>query len=156
MESEAGILEFKVYDLASEGWLMANLPCTCGGHWVRAGAQRLVDVDGRPCDEFDAACDTGNTPITFRFDLSAFFGHKGKTEAWIATTLPDADERTRGRVARKLGPPFMTRLTSFIQGLAKDGDRVTLLYLHSRIAEALTAIETAEPGVAEPEEDGGR
>jgi hypothetical protein len=145
MESEPGLLELKVYDIASEGWLMANLPCTCGGRWVRTGAQRLVDVDGRPCDELDAACDACNTRITFRFDLSAFFDHNDKTEAWIATTLPDADERTRGRVARKLGPPFMTRVTSFIQGLSKDGDRVTLLYMHSRIAEALEAMSTTEP-----------
>lgn len=144
MASEPRLLELKVYDIASEGWLIANLPCTCGGHWVRMGAQRLVDVDGRPCDELDAACDACHTRITFRFDVSAFFGHKEKTEAWIATTLPDADERTRGRVARKLGPPLMTRVTSFIQGLSKDGDRVTLLYMHSRIAEALEAMSRAQ------------
>lgn len=143
MESERGVLEFKVYDLASEDWLMANLPCTCGGHWLRTGAQRLVDVDGRPCDELDAACDACNTRITFRFDVSGFFGHREKTDAWIATTLPDADERTRGRVARRLGPPFMTRMTSFIQGLSKDGDRVTLLYMHSRIEEALQGMSLA-------------
>lgn len=102
MASEPRLLELKLYDIASEGWLIANLPCTCGGRWVRTGAQRLVDVDGSPCDELDAACNTCSTPITFRFDVSAFFGHKEKTEAWTATTLPDADERTRGRVARKL------------------------------------------------------
>lgn len=149
MASEPRLLELKVYDIASEGWLIANLPCTCGGRWVRTGAQRLVDVDGSPCDELDASCNTCNAPITFRFDVSAFFGHKENTEAWIATTLPDADERTRGRVARKLGPPLMTRVTSFIQALSKDGDRVTLLYMHSRIAEALEAMPTAEPEAAE-------
>ncbi len=83
--------------------------------------------------------------------MSAFFGHKEKTDAWIATTLPDADERTRGRVARKLGPPFMTRFTSFVQGLAKDGDRVTLLYMHSRIAHALETMSTAKPEAARGE-----
>jgi hypothetical protein len=155
MESEPGILELKVHDLASERWVMANLPCVCGGHWLSSGAKRLVDVEGRPCDELDATCDACGTSVTFRFDVSAFFGHKAQTEAWIATTLPEADGRTRGRIARKLGSPLMTRITSFILGLTKDGDRVTLLYMHSRIAEALAAMETAEPGAAEPEENGG-
>lgn len=151
MELEPRLFELKVYDIASEGWLIANLPCTCGGRWVRTAPQRLVDVDGRPCDELDAACDTCNTRITFRFDVSAFFGHKEKTKAWIATALPDADESTRGRVARKLGPPLMSRVTSFIQGLSKDSDRVTLLYMHSRIAEALASMPTAEPKASEAE-----
>lgn len=151
MESEPGIVEVKVYDVAAERWLMTMLKCACGGSWGGSGAQRLVDVDGRPCDEIDAICDACGLPMTFRFDVSAFFGHKGKVEAWIATTLPDADERTRGRIARKLGPPFMTRFTSFIQGLAKDGDRVTLLYMHSRIAQALETMSTAEPESAEGE-----
>lgn len=149
MESAPGILEFKVYDIASEGWLMANVPCTCGGRWRSTGPQRLVHVEGRSCDEFDAACSACNQHLTFRFDVSAFFGHKEKTAAWIATTLPDADERTRGRVARKLGPPFMTRFTSLIQGLAKDGDRVTLLYMHSRIAGALESMSTDVPEAPE-------
>ncbi len=68
----------------------------------------------------------------------------------LRSARPEAPaERTRGRVARKLGPPLMTRVTSLIRGLSKDGDRVTLLYIHSRIAEALEAIPTAEPEAAE-------
>lgn len=153
MESEPGIVELKVYDVASERWVMANLPCACGGRWASSGAQRLVDVEGRPCDELDVTCDACGTQMTFRFDVSAFFGHKEKTDAWIGTTLPAADERTRGRIARKLGPPLMTRVTSFIQSLAKDGDRVTLLYMHSRLAEALEAMSKAETDSPDIEPD---
>lgn len=151
MESEFGNLEFKVYDIGTEGWLIANLKCACGGNRVGSGVQRLVAMDGKPCDELDATCHACGTSVTFRFDVSAFFGHKDQTDAWIATTLPDADERTRGRVARKLGPPSMTRFTSFVQGLAKDGDRVTLLYMHSRIAHALETMSTADPEAARGE-----
>ena len=153
MEPEPGILDFKVYDVATESWLIANLPCTCGGHWVSSGGQQLVDVDGRPCDQLDATCGACGSEMRFRFDVSAFFGHKEKTAAWIVSTLPDADERTRGRVARKLSPPLMTRVMSFIHGLAKDGDRVTLLYMQSRIAEAIASMNMAELDAEEREPD---
>ena len=64
MESEPGILEFTAYDIGTEGWLVSNLKCACGGSWGRSGGQRLVEMEGKPCDELDATCDACGTSVT--------------------------------------------------------------------------------------------
>lgn len=124
---------------------MAVLPCACGTPW-RTGMQRLVHEGDVPYDEHDVTCPACGASATFRFDVSSFFDHAARTEAWARTLLPDADPRVVGRIVRKVGPPFGTKFQGLVQNLAKDGDLATLLYLGSRIEAAVAAVRATPEG----------
>jgi len=145
MSDEVRVYAFKALDINQEHWTMAAVPCECGGAW-RAGAQALVDVAGVPTDEFNVECETCGARATFRFDISASFGHKANVEQWVKGLLPDADERLRGRIARRVGPPFGTKFRSLVQGLANEGDVTTLLYLRWQIDRAVAEMQQRAAG----------
>lgn len=146
MSHEARVYAFKALDINQEHWTIAVVPCDCGGAW-KAGAQALVHVAGVPTDEFNVECETCGARAIFRFDVSAFFAHGTNVEKWVKGLLPDADERVRARIARKVGPPFVTKFKSLVQGLANDGDVTTLLYLRWQIDRAVA--EMQQRGAAE-------
>ena len=73
---------------------------------VGEGAQGLViDADG-PADEWQVQCPACGERAVFRFDISAYYGHKADLERWLEERLPEADPRLRARLARKVGAPF--------------------------------------------------
>ena len=131
------VRQFKVYDLEQERWLIDSNACTCGGAWAVAGPQRLEVVDGVHCDCFEVRCNACDMTSEFKFDVSPVLGHREQTDAWINRVLPHADEMVRGQVTRKIGPPLMTKVNSFIAGLTADRDVATLQYLLFRVQTAL-------------------
>lgn len=136
MTDDTRVFEFKALDVGHEHWAIAAIPCRCGGGWEK-GSQRLVTGDDGPLDEWDVLCGSCGQRAVFRFDVSAFLGHKAKVEAWLAQLLPDADDRVRGRLARRIGPEFGVKFRSLVLGLVNDGDVTTLMYLHWQIERAI-------------------
>jgi hypothetical protein len=145
MSDDVRVYAFKALDINQEHWTMASVPCECGGAW-RAGAQGLVDVAGVPTDEFNVECGTCGARARFRFDVSAFFAHGSNVEKWVTGLLPDADERVRARIARKVGPPLGTKFKSLVQGLANDADVTTLLYMRWQIDRAVAGLQQRAAG----------
>jgi hypothetical protein len=80
--------------------------------------------------------------------VSPFFSRRSELQAWAARTLPDADQHTREKVLRKVGPDVMTRFMTFVQQRANDGDVPTLLYLRARIDAVLHALSPGDEGSA--------
>lgn len=122
MTDDRRVFEFKALDINHEHWTMAAVPCGCGGRWEK-GAQRLVTGDDGPVDEWDVVCATCGQRSVFRFDVSAFFAHKLRVQEWLATLLPNADERLRGRLARKIGPEFGVKFRTWFEGLRRTATR---------------------------------
>jgi hypothetical protein len=140
MSDDVRVYAFKALDINQEHWTMASLPCECGGSW-KAGPQGLMHQGGIPTDVFNVACEACAARATFRFDVSAFYAHGSNVETWVQGLLPDADERVRSRIGRKVGPPLGTKFKSLVQGLATDGDVTTLLYLRWQIDRAVAGMQ---------------
>jgi hypothetical protein len=147
MSDDIRVFECTALSIDQEDWTIGALPCSCGGAWVK-GAQTLTlgrpDGSGEqaegPFDEWDVQCGACGARAIFRFDVSSFFGHAGKVADWVRQQLPEADERLRCRIARKVGSPFGVRFCSTIATLVNGWDLLTLLYLHAQVSRAIELV----------------
>lgn len=130
------VKRLKAYDIAHERWLIAQVTCTCGGHWDEVGPQCLVDEGGVAHDTYAVTCGECGRPAELRFDISAFFGRESHLVQWLDRVAPGLDASAKKKVIRKIGPPLLTRVRAFIFERAKDGDLDTLRYLREQIAVA--------------------
>lgn len=139
---------FTAHHIPQEYWTIRSSRCDCGGHWEGGDRQSVADIDGIPSDVHEARCADCKQVTTFVFDVSPFFSRHGELRSWAERTLPDAEERIRNKVIRKVGPAFMARFVTFVQQRENDGDVPTLLYLRSRIDAALDALSPKDEGSA--------
>lgn len=148
MTEDIPVIDCTALDIDHEHWTMRAVPCGCGGAWVK-GAQALTDGPaaeagaasaGGPCDEWHVQCAACGARARFRFDISGFFAHTDRVAEWVAQQLPGVDERTQGRIVRKIGPAFGTRFRRTLTRLVSQGDLLTLLYLHAQVTRAIEAV----------------
>jgi HEAT repeat protein len=87
----------------------------CGGHFV-VRMQALVEEDGKRFDELGCLCPLCGEHVTFRYDISAFYGDAG-IDAW---TYPDGAAVKMQEVRERIPAPTQEDLEELAGYLGSD------------------------------------